>query len=269
MSTPVNDRSPIIPTTDRDLCDLALVAAQAGSHAILRELRNGEVKVETKSHSADFVTTADKAAEAAILRIVRAARPRDAVLAEESGVHAGDSGVRWLVDPLDGTMNFVHRRRDYAVSVGVERDGRMVAGAIVRPADGEWAAAGGDEASSRDRVPRVSDTVDLSEALIGVGLPGPLDQRIRVHEFVGELILHARDYRRSGSSACELLSVALGAQEGYLGFGVNLWDVAAGIALVEAAGGSCQWVTSESGLETLVAGTPQVTQALSGMVKVI
>ena len=149
--------------------DLALAAAQAGSNAILRELRGGDLRVETKSHDADFVTTADKAAEVAILRLVSAARPRDAVLAEESGMHAGDSGVRWLVDPLDGTMNFVHRRRDYAVSVGVERDGRMVAGAIVRPADGDWAAAGGGEAYARDTTPKMSDAVDLAEALVGSG----------------------------------------------------------------------------------------------------
>lgn len=264
MSTSVNDRSP-----DTVLRDLALAAAHAGAHAILSVLGAGELRVETKSHDADFVTTADKAAEVAILRLVSAARPRDAVLAEESGVHPGDSGVRWLVDPLDGTLNFVHHRRDYAVSVGVERAGRMVAGAIVRPADGDWAAAGGEGALGRDGTPRVSDTADLSEALVGIGLPSPLDQRLRVHGFVADLIHHARDYRRSGSSACELLSVAVGAQEGYLGFGVNLWDVAAGMALVEAAGGTTQWVTTETGLDVLVAGTPQVTQALVGMVKVI
>ena len=186
MNTPVNDRHQPVPSnTDAELSSLALAAAQAGAHAILRVLRTGDLQVETKLHSADFVTTADKAAEAAILRIVRAVRPRDAVLAEESGVHAGDSGIRWLVDPLDGTMNFVHRRRDYAVSVGVEREGRMVAGAIVRPADGEWAAAGGAEVLGRDLTPKVSDTADLSDALVGIGLPSPLDQRIRVHEFVG------------------------------------------------------------------------------------
>ncbi len=270
MATPVNDRNAPDPTsTYAELRDLALASAQAGAYAILRELRKGDLRVETKLHDSDFVTTADKAAEEAILRLVTAARPRDAILAEESGMHAGDSGVRWLVDPLDGTMNFVHHRRDYAVSVGVEHDGRMVAGAIVRPADGDWAAAGGGEAYARDTTPAVSDASNLSEALVGVGLPGPMDQRVRVHEFVGELIHQARDYRRSGSSACELLSVALGAQEGYLGFGVNLWDVAAGIALVEAAGGTCQWVTTETGLEVLVAGTPQVTQSLVGMVKVI
>ena len=270
MTRPVhNGNSYDSHSVDQDLRDLALAAAHAGSHAILREVRGGALQVSTKAHPADFVTTADKAAEAAILRLVSAARPRDAVLAEESGVHDGDSGVRWLVDPLDGTMNFVHRRRDYAVSVGVERDGKIVAGAIVRPADGDWAAAGGPEAFAREGTPQVSDAVDLADSLVGIGLPTPLDQRVRVHAFVGELMRQARDYRRTGSSACELLSVALGAQEGYLGFGVNIWDVAAGIALVEAAGGEAEWVTTATGLEVLVAGTPEVTKTLVGMVKVI
>ncbi|GAA5037416.1 inositol monophosphatase family protein [Actinopolymorpha pittospori] len=270
MTRPVhNGNSYDSQSVDQDLRDLALAAAHAGSHAILREVRGGALQVSTKAHPADFVTTADKAAEAAILRLVSAARPRDAVLAEESGVHDGDSGVRWLVDPLDGTMNFVHRRRDYAVSVGVERDGQIVAGAIVRPADGDWAAAGGPEAFAREGTPQVSDAVDLADSLVGIGLPTPMDQRVRVHAFVGELMRQARDYRRTGSSACELLSVALGAQEGYLGFGVNIWDVAAGIALVEAAGGEAEWVTTATGLEVLVAGTPEVTKTLVGMVKVI
>lgn len=280
MTPPADDRNPTdatrtdltpseVANVNGDLRDLALAAAQAGAHAILRELRNGKVEVETKSHDADFVTTADKAAERAILRMVLAVRPNDAVLAEESGMHAGDSGVRWLVDPLDGTMNFVHRRHDYAVSVGVEQAGRMVAGAIVRPADGQWAAAGGDEAFGRDLMPKVSTTADLTDSLVGIGLPSPMEQRVRVHHFLGDLMHAARDYRRSGSSACELLSVALGAQEGYLGFGVNMWDVAAGIALVDAAGGTSQWVTTATGLEVLVAGTPQVTETLVGMVKVI
>lgn len=269
MTTPADDRFDDPMTLDSDLRDLALAAAHAGSYAILRELRLGSVEVNSKAHATDFVTSADKAAEKAILRLIRAARPRDAILAEESGVHTGDSGVRWLVDPLDGTMNFVHRRNDYAVSVGVERDGQVVAGAIVRPADGEWATAGGGEAFGRGLTPRVSAATDIADALVGIGLPSGLDQRVRVQAFVGDLMHQIRDYRRSGSSACELLSVALGSQEGYLGFGVNLWDVAAGIALVHAAGGSCQWVTTESGMDVLVAGTPAVTQALVGMVKVI
>lgn len=256
-------------TDDGELGELALAAAQVGAHAIIRELRGGDLRIETKSHDADFVTAADKAAERAILGLVRSARPRDAVLAEESGVHEGDSGVRWLVDPLDGTLNFVHGRRDYAVSVGVERAGRIVAGAIVRPVDGDWAAAGNGSTSGRHGPPRVSATSELDQALVGIGLPGPYDQRIRVHGLVGELIRSARDYRRSGSSAVELLALASGEQDGYLGFGVNIWDVAAGIALVEAGGGVCEWVTTASGIDVLVAGTPGVIGDLVEMAKVV
>jgi myo-inositol-1(or 4)-monophosphatase len=256
-------------TLDADLRDLALAAAHLGAHAILRELRRGDLRVETKAHPADFVTTADQAAEAAILGLVRSARPNDAVLAEESGERAGTTGVRWVVDPLDGTMNFVHGRRDYAVSVGVERDGEIVAGAIVRPADGDWAAAGGGEAVARDATPRISVAADLSDALVGVGLPSPMEQRLRVHGLIGELMRKARDYRRSGSSACDLLSVALGEQDGYLGFGVHLWDVAAGMALVHEAGGTAQWLTTASGIDVLIAGTPSVTEALVDLAKVV
>ena len=251
---------------DRQLRDLALVAAQLGAQAILRELRDDRIGVDTKAPD-DFVTTADLAAEAAVLDAVRAARPDDAVLAEESGEHPGTTGVRWLVDPLDGTTNFVHGRRDYAVSVGVERDGEIVAGAVVRPRDGDWVAACDAEAVGRTSTPRVSSTCDLRASLVGVGLPSPRDQRRRVHAFLGDLTESIRDYRRGGSSACELFSVATGEQEGYLGFGVNLWDVAGGLAVVRAAGGRCHRVTTASGIEAFVAGTPDVADALARLVR--
>lgn len=264
----MNTTDPTDPT-ESELADLALAAAQVGAHAILRELRGGDLRIRTKAHDSDFVTAADKAAERAILGVVRSARPRDAVLAEESGTHDGDSGIRWLVDPLDGTMNFVHGRRDYAVSVGVERAGTIVAGAIVRPVDGDWAAAGNGSASGRYGPPRVSGTTQLSEAIVGIGLPGPLDERMRVHGLIAELMRAGRDYRRTGSSACELLAMAAGEQDGYLGFGVNIWDVAAGIALVEAGGGVCEWLTTASGIGVLVAGTPGVIGDLVELAKVV
>lgn len=250
-----------------ELRDLALASAQVGAHAILRVLREDRVGVDTKAHENDFVTTADHAAEAAVLSLIRAARSGDAVLAEESGEHPGTTGVRWVIDPLDGTMNFVHRRRDYAVSVGVERDGEVVAGALVRPYDGDWVAAGGTEATGSGGTPRVSSTSTLAQSLVGIGLPSPMDQRRRAQAFVGELIDHIRDYRRGGSSACELFSVATGEQEGYIGFGVNLWDVAAGIAIVRAAGGTSSWITTQTGIGALVAGTPAVHDALVDLVK--
>jgi myo-inositol-1(or 4)-monophosphatase len=253
--------------TDAELGDLALAAAQVGAHAILREVRRGDLQVQTKAHAADFVTVADKAAELAIISLIRSARPNDAILAEESGVHAGDSGVRWVIDPLDGTMNFVHGRHDYAVSIGVESDNTIVAGAIVRPYDGDWAMAGGGAAIAREGKPAMSTTADLAEAMVGIGLPSGLDDKLRVHGLLAELSRYARDFRRTGSSACELLALAQGQQDGYFGFEVNLWDVAAGIALVEAAGGAAEWVTTASGIRVLVAGTHGVIDDLIKLAK--
>ncbi|HEY6738915.1 MAG TPA: inositol monophosphatase family protein [Actinopolymorphaceae bacterium] len=249
--------------------DLALVAARLGAEAIEREVRRGEMSIDTKSHEADFVTSADKAAEAAVLAAIASARDNDAVLAEESGIHTGDSGVRWLIDPLDGTMNFVHGRPDYVVSVGVEQHGRYIAGAIVRPFSGDWAAGGGGEALSRSGRAWVSSRHDLSEGLIGIGLPSPMEQRFVVHDLIAQLMPLCRDYRRSGSTASDLLSVALGQQEGYLGFGVQEWDYAGGAAVVEAAGGTWEWITTASGIGVIVAGPPPVTSRLVELVKEI
>lgn len=255
--------------TDAELGELALASAQVGAHAILRELRRGDLQIRTKAHDADFVTIADQAAEDAIITLIRSARPDDAILAEESGVHAGDSGVRWVIDPLDGTMNFVHQRRDYAVSVGVERAGKIVAGAIVRPYEGDWAMAGGGASASSAEPPAVSPTTAIGDALVGIGFPSGLDDKLRVHGLLAELSREVRDFRRSGSSACELLSLAMGQQDGYYGFEVKLWDVAAGIALVEAGGGACEWVTTASGIQVLVAGTTGVIDDLIKLAKVV
>jgi myo-inositol-1(or 4)-monophosphatase len=127
--------------TCEQLGDLALAAARAGSAAIAEVLRDGRLVMEQKTASYDVVTTADRASEEAILRCLRDARPDDAILAEETGAHAGTSAVQWLVDPLDGTLNFSYGRSDHP-PVAAKADGRVVAAAIVRPADCRWAAAG-------------------------------------------------------------------------------------------------------------------------------
>lgn len=251
---------------DRQLGDLALAAAELGSAAILRELRNATITVQDKAPEgadyADVVTNADKAAEDAILTALLAVRPQDAVLAEESGARHGDSGLCWVVDPLDGTMNFVHGRRDYAVSVGAERDQRPVAGAVVRPADGDWAFAAGDAGVGRDGPLRVSRPSGLGKAIVGLGMPRPSDERDRVHKFLGELLPQITDYRRGGSSACSLLDVAYGREDLCLSFGVSPWDVSGGAALVHAAGGRAEWATTGSGLRLFVAGGPELVDQI-------
>ncbi|MBO0830318.1 MAG: inositol monophosphatase, partial [Streptosporangiales bacterium] len=212
----------------------------------------------TKSSDSDFVTAADLAADDAIARAITAARPDDAIKSEESGRRAGTSGITWVVDPLDGTMNFVHHRDEYAVSVGVEQDGDYVAGAIVRPTSGAWIAAGDGVVRAREGRPGVTGTTDPEAAMFSVGLAGDADMRARMLDMIGDLLPIARDFRRSGSSACELADLAMGRVDVYLGFGVKDWDVAAGIAVVRAAGGRAEWVETESGLPLLAAGTPAV-----------
>lgn len=250
---------------------LAMEAAQAGAVAIRQSARSATLQVRHKSGAADLVTSADHAAEAAILQVIRDQRPGDAVLAEESGHHVGHTGLRWVVDPLDGTTNFVYGRPDYAVSVAVEWHGTSIAGAVVRPASGDGAAAWGHTATTTpDGNPvGVTATRTAAEALVGFDLPGPVEHRNRVHAWLPVLSKAVRDYRRSGSTACELLDVARGRQDAYLGFGDQPWDVAAGQVLVQAAGGRVERLRTASGISALVAGTPTITANLLQLVHAI
>ena len=126
------------------LGDIALAAARAGSEAIARTVAAGGLRTDTKSTRQDLGTTADRASEAAIVDLLSRARPDDAILGEESGEHPGRSQVRWIVDPLDGTVNFIYGRAGWGVSVGAEVAGVATVGAIVCPADGRWAVADPD-----------------------------------------------------------------------------------------------------------------------------
>lgn len=250
---------------------LALAAARAGAAAIHHVTGSGPLDVHAKTGPADLVTAADHAAEAAILQAIRKERPRDAVLAEESGEWPGDTGVRWVVDPLDGTTNYVYQRPDYAVSVAAEQNSSGIAGAILRPADGEWLAAwNGVLIHSAGTLPATRRAATgLAEALIGFDLPGPSTHRERVHAFLRQLAPQVRDYRRTGSTACELLSVACGRQDAYLGFGDQPWDLAAGAILVHSADGRVEQLCTRTGIEATIAGTPAIVESLIPLVVAI
>ena len=244
------------------LTELAAAAARAGARAIQAVVEHGGLVVEDKSASHDLVTNADRASEQAVLAELRRHRPQDAVLAEESGVHPGASDVRWLVDPLDGTANFVHGRRDYAVSVAAERRGTVVAGAVYRPADDEWAAGGDTQSRGSGASFTCSTTSDLGRALIGVGFPYDLAGRSTAFTRIGSLVPMIRDFRRTGSAACDLLAVASGGLDAFVGFGLAQWDVAAGRAVVPAAGGQCEDLVTSEGTPVFIAGTSDVVAQL-------
>jgi len=249
-----------------DLAGVALRSARQGADAIAREVARArtagtDVDKRSKDGDNDFVTAADLAAEREILATLASERPADAVLAEESGEAVdGTSGYRWLVDPLDGTMNFVHHRVDYAVSVGVESIGNAypgelsVAGAVLVPQLGwEFAAAASGEVVTASLPLQTSGVSTLSRAMLGVGYPRGDEPRARAHAWLGDLLPEIRDYRRTGSSACDLVSIATGTLDVYIAFGVQPWDVGAGFALVRAAGGRAGWVQAGSGRQVAVA----------------
>lgn len=243
-----------------------LAAARAGSAAILEVLADGTLQADHKSGRHDVVTSADLASERAVIATIRAHRPDDTIVAEESGDHPGSTDYRWLIDPLDGTANFVHGRADFAVSVGLEHHGVVVAGAVVKPATGQWAATStagpvSDNLGSLRGLIPTAPAADLAEALVAVGLPYSLAQRRQVLLLLADLIPDVGGIRMMGSAAADLLAVATGSLDGFLGFGLAPWDIAAGQALVEAAGG----VTRRHGTGVFLAGPPAVVDALESV----
>lgn len=262
------------PEISQDLGVIALTAARAGAAAIRSVTGTGQLHTQFKSGGHDMVTAADKASERAVIDVIRSARPDDSILGEEGGSHQGTSDVRWLVDPLDGTANFVYGRDDFAVSVGVELAGEPTAGAIFRPADGQWVKSGRDWVESgrdwllipagKDPVPAVRHC-ELSDALVAFGLPYSLPARRRVLTIVAALVPRLRGVRIIGSAASDLAAVALGRCDAFIGFDLAEWDVAAGRAIVIAAGGAVR-KSHQSGHQAMIAGCAAIVDELATLI---
>jgi myo-inositol-1(or 4)-monophosphatase len=271
---------PPTPGIPANLRELALTAARSGAGAIAEVLRRGGIQTDTKQASHDLVTSADRASEQAVLQVLQSARPDDAILGEETGEHPGTTGLRWFVDPLDGTANFIYGRAGWSVSVGAEIDGQPAIGAILCPADGRWAAAdpGGVDAGGYDPQPglvpvprpphpRAAPTLPLSAALVSVGQPYPLQTRRDVLRVAAALVPLVRAIRMTGAAASELLGLAGGECDAFLGFGLSPWDTTAGAAIVRACGGTTQSVRSPIGVDVLVAAmSPELADELTGRV---
>jgi myo-inositol-1(or 4)-monophosphatase len=228
-----------------DLLGLAMAAAiEAGQMLAAGRPAgpSGRPKVAgTKSSPTDVVTEMDRASEALIRQRLLATRPGDAILAEEGG-ESGSGLVRWIVDPLDGTVNYVYGLADWSVSIAAEVDGVVVAGVVAAPVHGEvftavlgrgaWLRAG-------DAGPvalRCNTGVPLSEALVATGFGYEVPRRVVQGEVVGALLPQIRDIRRNGGAAIDLCSVAAGRVDAYYERGVNYWDYAAGGLVATEAG---------------------------------
>ncbi len=228
--------------------ELALTAlAAADAAAAVHRRDQGRIVLEGASEKgrADYVSKTDMDAQAAALEVIRARHPGHLVLAEEDErpvaerVATWDGSPMWVVDPLDGTANFLHGHPQYAASVAVAVDGRPVAGAVVAPATGErwWAARG--EGAFRGGVPiRVSPPRPLRAALVGTGFPFKLLERLP--EYLGQLdrvLRSSAGIRRAGAAALDLCYLAQGSLDAFWELFLHPWDFAAGWLIVEEAGG--------------------------------
>jgi myo-inositol-1(or 4)-monophosphatase len=223
------------PLLDELLALATDIAERAGALAL--SMREGVAVASTKSTPTDVVTAADSASEALVVAGLRAARPDDGVLGEEGADSPGTSGVRWVVDPVDGTVNFLYGIPQWAVSIAAEVDGEVVVGVVRDPAKDEtWAAARGRGATLNGRRLRCSDADDLAQALVATGFSYDAERRRRQAEHLTTLLPRVRDVRRLGAGALDLCAVAAGRVDGYYEQAMSYWDWAAGALIAREAG---------------------------------
>lgn len=225
------------PTAD-DLLELAVRVAREGAATARRMRAEAISDVETKSTDTDVVTAADKAVERQVIEAIRAVRPADAVLGEEYGDDAGGAGaVRWILDPIDGTVNYLYGLPVYAVSLAAEVDGTVVAGVVINAATGdEWTATLGGGARRGDRRLGGSAVATLDQALVATGFGYDSARRAHQGAVLAGLIARVRDVRRFGAAAIDLCMVAEGSLDAYYEKGLNPWDHAAGGLVAAEAG---------------------------------
>jgi myo-inositol-1(or 4)-monophosphatase len=250
------------------LLNVAVMAARRAGNSLMRDLvKLGNLNVEMKGRN-DYVSEADRAAEREVIDTVHKHYPDHAILAEESGA-SGDSDTLWIIDPLDGTTNFLHGFPVFAVSIGVQVNGRMEHGVVYDPMRQElFTTSRGAGAQLDGRRIRVSGQSKLERALIGTGFPfRHADCEMEPYlKMLGKIIRNTSGVRRPGAAALDLCYVAAGRLDGFWEAGLSAWDLAAGGLIIREAGGIISGLDgSENYLETghVLAGTPKVYAGLA------
>jgi myo-inositol-1(or 4)-monophosphatase len=244
------------------LTDLAEQTAVRASELLAHGLEHTRVSVSTKSSATDMVTEMDKASEQLIVEALLAVRPDDAVLGEEGSSQPGTSGVRWVIDPLDGTTNYLYGHTGFAVSIAAEIAGVAMAGVVVDVLTGDrFRATRGAGATRNDEPISVSGETDLRQALVATGFGYAADQRRHQGQVLAQVLPSIRDIRRVGSAALDLCSVACGRVDAYYELSLSRWDYAAGALIVTEAGGE---VTDLSGATPAGAPLLAANPALAG-----
>jgi len=197
-----------------------------------------KLDVENKAHN-DFVTKVDREAENIVVRLLQRAYPDHAFFGEETGKQGPDSDYEWIIDPLDGTTNFLYGIPQFSVSVALKYKGRLSVGVVYDPLrDETFAAARGDGATLNGRRIRVSERSSMHNALLGTGIPFRPNQNLDLYlQTLKVLVPDTAGIRRPGSAALDLAYVASGRFDGFWELGLNEWDIAAGVLLVQEAGG--------------------------------
>ena len=239
------------------------MATDAGE-LLLAGVDDLRVDVTTKTSGTDMVSEMDRASETMIVEGILAARADDAILGEETGVRQGTSGVRWIIDPLDGTTNYLYRHPTWAVSVGVEVDGVVEVGVVAVPGHREvFSAVRGEGARLNGDPIVVTGETELARALIGTGFGYAARRRGRQAEVLPQLLPVVRDIRRNGVASLDLCWVACGRLDGYFEAGGQPWDVAAGLLIAAEAGATASGLDGgEIAPDSVMVATPGVATSL-------
>lgn len=222
------------------MLNIAIKAARRAGSVINRAaLEGGALEVKAKNKN-DFVTQVDKAAELAIIGVIRTAYPEHSILAEESGDTPGARPeFLWVIDPLDGTTNYIHGFPQYCVSIALEHKGVLTQGVVYDPGKNElFTASRGRGAFLDDRRMRVSKCTQLQDALVGTGFPFKEVDRLDLYmRQLRTMMTSSAGVRRAGAAALDLAYVAAGRLDAFWEMGLSRWDMAAGALLIQEAGG--------------------------------
>ena len=249
------------------MLNIAVRAARRAGSVINRASLDGAgLEVRSKRQN-DFVTRVDHAAEEAILDVVRKAYPDHAILAEESGAVAGTAEYEWVIDPLDGTTNFIHGFPQYCVSIGIRHRGALAHGVVYDSNRNElFTASKGRGAFLNDRRIRVSKCTRFGDALVGTGFP--FKEVTRVDQYVRQfrsIITSTAGLRRAGAAALDLAYVACGRLDAFWELGLSPWDMAAGALMIQEAGGLVADLSGEDGYlksGEIACATPKIFPSL-------
>jgi len=254
--------------------NIAIKAARRAGQIINRASNDLDLLKVAAKQPNDYVTEVDKAAEAAIIETLQEAYPNYGILAEESGETAGkgDGEFQWIIDPLDGTTNFIHGLPQYAVSIALAKGGVIDQAVVFDPNRNElFTASKGGGAFLNERRIRVSKRLKLQDSLIGTGFPYRMFDHIDTYLAIfKELAQKTAGMRRPGAASLDLANVACGRYDGFWEFGLAPWDMAAGALLVSEAGGLVSDMRGEASyLETgnMIAGTPKVFAPLLNLIQ--